>query len=140
MKLQSILLLTGIAAGLMTVSCQLFPSTTEKEAEEFFGRPAPNRAKAEAQDEEKIDNDYYNQVYAHIDRRLSEFNEKEEAKLPIFSSKELKDAFRDLSFIRNAEQISLLSIEFAGPGDVNYKLVSDRESRSFTRTIGDKEE
>ena len=46
MKLQSILLLTGIAAGIMTVSCQVFPSTTEKEAEEFYGRPAPDKAKA----------------------------------------------------------------------------------------------
>jgi hypothetical protein len=136
MKLQTILLLTGIAAGLTTVSCK----STEDEAEAFFGRPAPNKAKAEAKDEEKIDYDYYNQVYAHIDRRLSEFNEKEEVKLPVFSSKEVKNDFRSFSFIQNAEQISLLSIEFAGPGDVNYKLVSDRESRSFTRTIGDKEE
>ena len=55
MKLQNFLLLTGIAAGLMTVSCQ--SSSTDKEAEEFFGRPAPNRAKAEEQ--EQIDADYY---------------------------------------------------------------------------------
>jgi hypothetical protein len=136
MKLQTILLLTGIAAGLTTVSCQ----SPEDEAEAFFGRSAPDKAKAEAMDEANIDHDYYNQVYAHIDRRLNEYNEKEEAKLPVFSSKEVKSAFQDLSFIRNAEQISLLSIDFAGPDDVNYNFVVDRESRSFSRKIGDKDE
>ena len=36
MKLQTILLLTGTAAGLMTVSCQ---STLDEEAEAFFRTP-----------------------------------------------------------------------------------------------------
>ena len=85
MKLQNLLLLTGIAAGLMTVSCQ---SSTDKEAEEFFGRPAPNRAKAEAM--EQIDADYYAQVNAHIDRRLQQYNEKEEVKKPVFVSREAR--------------------------------------------------
>ena len=58
MKLQSILLLAGIAAGLMTVSCQYFESTTEKEAEDFFGRPAPSREKAEAQDAKDFEYDF----------------------------------------------------------------------------------
>ena len=121
MKLQSILLLTGLAAGLMTVSCQ------------SSGEKAPRK-------DQDIDNDYYNMVNAHIDRRLNEFNEKEEAKLPVFSSKEVRDAFHDLSFIRNAEQISLLSIDFEGPEEVKYGFVVDRESRTLTRTVGDRTE
>ena len=136
MKLQSILLLTGLAAGLMTVSCK----STADEAEEFFGRPAPNKAKAEAQDEKEFKNDYYNQVNAHIDRRLNEFNEKEEARLPIFSPSGIKEDFMALSFIKSAEQVSLLSIDFAGPSDLNYSFLVDRESRTLTRTIGDKTE
>lgn len=140
MKLQPILLLTGIAAGLMTVSCQFFPSTTEKEAEEFFGRPAPSRAKAEAQDAENFDYDFYNQVNSHIDRRLNEFNEKEEVKKPVFVSKEAMEEFRNLSFIRTADQISLLSMDFSGSGDSTLSIVVDRESRTLTRTINGKEE
>ena len=135
MKLQSILLLTGIAAGLMTVSCK----STADEAEEFFGRPAPNKARAEAQDAADTD-DYYNRVNAHIDRRLNEFNEKEESKLPIFSSNEVKEEFMELSFIKSAEQISLLSIDFVGPKDQKYNFLVDRESRTLARTIGDKTE
>ena len=135
MKLQSILLLTGIAAGFLTVSCK----STADEAEEFFGRSAPDKAKAEAQDAALVD-DYYNKVNAHIDRRLNEFNEKEEAKLPIFSSKEIQEDFQDLSFIRNAQQISLLSMDFTASGETKIKLIFDRDSRSFTRIIGDKTE
>ncbi len=140
MKLQSILLLAGIAAGLMTVSCQYFESTTEKEAEEFFGRPAPSREKAEAKDAEDFDYDFYDQVNAHIDRRLNEFNEKEEVKKPVFVSKEAMEEFRNLSFIRTADQISLLSMDFSGSGDSTLNLVVDRESRTLTRTLNGKEE
>ena len=133
MKLQTILLLTGIAAGLMTVSCQ---SSTSAEAEEFFGPPPKGKAAADAE-ENAANADFYAQVNAHIDRRLSEFNEKEEAKLPVFSSKQVKDDFMDLSFIRTAEQISLLSIDFAGPKDVNVNVLFDLDSRTFARTVGD---
>ena len=136
MKLQTILLLTGIAAGLMTVSCQ---SSTSAEAEAFFGPPPKGKAAAEAE-ESAANADFYAQVNRHIDRRLSEFNEKEEAKLPIFSSKEVKDDFMEFSFIKTAEQISLLSIDFAGPGDVNVNVLFDLESRTFSRTVGDKNE
>ena len=138
MKLQNFLLLTGIAAGLMTVSCQVFPSTTEKEAEEFFGRPAPNRAQAEEQ--EQIDADYYAQVNAHIDRRLQQYNDKEEVKQPVFVSTEAKDEFQQMSFVRTAEQISLLSIDFSGSGDTLLSFVFDRESRTLTRTINGQSE
>ena len=140
MKLQPILLLTGIAAGLMTVSCQFFPSTTEKEAEEFYGRPAPSRAKAEAQDAKEFDYDFYDQVNSHIDRRLNEFNEKEEVKKPVFVSKEAMEEFRSLSFIRTADRISLLSMDFSGSGDSMLNIVVDRESRTLTRTVNGKEE
>ena len=133
MKLQSILLLTGIAAGLMTTSCK----SLEDEAREFYG-PPPKVEGTDAEDEKA--NDYYDKVNAHIDRRLNEFNEKEEAKLPVFSSKEVKDEFMGLSFIKSAEQISVLSIDFAGPKNTPYKFLFDRESRTFTRTIGDKTE
>ena len=138
MKLQSILLLTGFAAGLMTVSCQ----STSEEAEAFYGTTYPKVKKVTAEDEAAAKNkaDFYSQVNAHIDRRMSEFNEKEEAKLPIFSSKEVKDEFMDLSFIKTSEQLSLLSIDFAGPKDENINVLFDRESRMFTRTVGDKTE
>lgn len=136
MKLQSILLLTGIAAGLMTVSCK----TTEDEAEEFFGYKKPVKNTAEEEAAEKIKNDYYDQISAHIDRRLDEFNEKEEVKLPVFSSKEVQQDFMDFSFIKSAEQISLLSMDFAGPQNIDYKFLVDRESRTLTRTVGDKTE
>ena len=136
MKLQSILLLTGLAAGITTVSCK----STADEVEEFYGRSAPNRAEAEAQDAANIDYDFYDQVYAHIDRRLNEFNEQEEAKLPVFSSNQVKEDFMGLSFIRSANQISLISMDFSGPRNMNYSLLADRESRTFTRTAGDKTE
>ena len=138
MKLQSILLLTGFAAGLMTVSCQ----STSDEAEAFYGTTYPKVKKVTAEDEAAAKNkaDFYSQVNAHIDRRMNEFNEKEEAKLPIFSSKEVKDEFMDLSFIKTSEQLSLLSIDFAGPKDENINVLFDRESRMFTRTVGDKTE
>lgn len=129
MKLQTILLLTGIAAGLTTVSCK----SLDDEVREFYGTPKKSDAKPKVEDE--VDNDYFNQINAHIDRRLDEFNEKEEAKLPIFSSKEVKDDFMNLSFVKAAEQISLVSIDFAGPQDIDYTLLVDRESRTFTRTI-----
>ena len=128
MKLQTILLLTGIAAGLTTVSCK----SLDDEVREFYGTPKKSDAKPKVEAE---DDDYFNQINAHIDRRLSEFNEKEEAKLPIFSLKEVKDEFMNLSFIKAAEQISLVSIDFAGPQDIDYTLLVDRESRTFTRTI-----
>ena len=136
MKLQNFLLLTGIAVGVMTVSCQ--SSTPEKEAEEFFGRPAPNRAKAEAQ--EQIDADFYAMVNAHIDRRLQQYNEKEEVKQPIFISREAREEFQQMSFIRTAAQISLLSIDFSGSGDSTLNFVFDRESRTLTRTINGQSE
>ena len=139
MKLQSILLLTGIAAGLMTVSCQVFPSTTEKEAEEFYGRPAPDKAKAEASDQSAVA-DFYNEVNAHIDRRLNEFNEKEESELPVFTPEQARDDFRNLSFIKTADQIGLLSIDFTATGEIKWNFVIDRDSRTLTRTIGDKSE
>lgn len=139
MKLQNILFLAGIATGLMTVSCQVFPSTTEKEAEEFFGRPAPDKAKAEAYDQSAVA-DFYNEVNAHIDRRLNEFNEKEEAELPVFTPEQARDDFRNLSFIKTADQISLLSIDFTATGEIKWNFVIDRESRTLTRTIGDKSE
>ena len=135
MKLQNYLLLTGIAAGLMTVSCQ---SSTNKEAEEFFGRPAPDRAKAEAQ--EQIDADFYAQVNAHIDRRLQQYNNKEEVKQPVFVSREAQGEFQEMSFIKTADQISLLSIDFSGVGDSMLNFVFDRESRTLTRTIDGKTE
>ncbi len=136
MKLQSILLLTGIAAGLMTVSCQ---SSTQAEAEAFFGPPPKGKAAAEAE-ENAANADFYTQVNRHIDRRLSEFNEKEEAKLPIFESKDARDEFLSLSFIRSAEQLSSLSMDFEGPQKSKLNVFFDRESRTITRTIGDKTE
>lgn len=138
MKLQTILLLTGIAAGLMTVSCQ----STSDEAEAFYGTTYPKVKKVTAEDEAAARDkaDFYSQVNAHIDRRMNEFNEKEEARLPIFSSKEVKDEFMDLSFIKTSEQLNLLSIDFTGPKDESINVLFDRESRMFTRTIDGKTE
>ena len=136
MKLQSILLLTGIAAGLMTVSCQ---SSTQAEAEAFFGPPPKGKAAIEAEDD-AANADFYTQVNRHIDRRLNEFNEKEEAKLPVFSSKEAKEDFQEFSFIKNAAQISSLSLEFSASENRTLSLFFDRDSRTFTRTFGDKTE
>ncbi len=136
MKLQTILLLTGIAAGLMTVSCQ---SSTQAEAEAFFGPPPKGKAAAEAEDN-AANADFYTQVNRHIDRRLNEFNEKEEAKLPIFESVEARDEFLSLSFIRTADQISSLSMDFEGPQKSKLNFFFDREARTITRTIGDKTE
>ncbi|MBQ7730685.1 MAG: hypothetical protein IJT68_02470 [Lentisphaeria bacterium] len=136
MKLQTILLLTGIAAGLMTVSCQ---SSTQAEAEAFFGPPPKGKAAAEAE-ERAGSSDFYAQVNGHIDRRLNEFNEKEEAKLPIFSSRDVRDEFLGLSFIQSAMQIRSLSIDFAGPQDIDLNVFFDRESRTFTRTVNGKTE
>ncbi len=136
MKLQTILLLTGFAAGLMTVSCQ---SSTQAEAEAFFGPPPKGKAAAEAEDN-AANADFYTQVNRHIDRRLSEFNEKEEAKLPFFDSKDARDEFLSLSFIRSADQISSLSMDFAGPKNEKLNIFFDRESRTITRTLGDKTE
>ena len=136
MKLQSILLLTGIAAGLVTVSCK----TTEDEAEEFFGYHKPVKNTAEEEAAEKLKNDYYNQINAHIDRRLDEFNEKEEVKLPVFSSMEVQQDFMDFSFIKSAELLDGLYMKFAGPRNIDYEFFVDRVSRSLTRTVGDKTE
>lgn len=135
MKLQTILLLTGIAAGLMTVSCQ----STEDEAEAFFGRPGPNRKKA-IDAEDKANANFYDEVGAHIDRKLNEFNEKEEVRLPVFASTQAKADFMEFSFIKSAEQIELLSIDFIGPDNVGINYVFDRDSRSLTRKTGDKTE
>ena len=136
MKLQTILLLTGFAAGLMTVSCQ---SSTQAEAEAFFGPPPKGKAAAEAEDN-AANADFYSQVDRHIDRRLNEFNEKEEAKLPFFDSKDARDEFLSLSFIRSADQISSLSMDFEGPQKSKLNVFFDRESRTITRTIDDKTE
>lgn len=119
MKLQTIFILTGLAAGLMTVSCQSSGTDNQKTDR---------------------DNDYYSMVNAHIDRRLNEFNEKEEAKLPIFSSKEVKEKFMGVSFIKASEQIDLLSMDFTGPQEVKMNVLFDRASRTFTRTIGEETE
>ena len=98
MKPQTLLIMAGIATAVATASCQFFEEKkTNDEAEE-------NR-------------DYIGQVNAHIDRRLAEFNEKEEARLPIFTPREAKADFHDLSFIKTSAQIATLSIDFAGPND-----------------------
>ena len=122
MKLQTILVLTGIAAGLMSVSCQ--SSGSNRKSSNY----------------DEIDSDYYAMVNAHIDRRLNEFNEKEEAKLPVFSPEQAKDDFQGLSFIKSAEKIGLLSIDFNASGNEKWNFVVDRDSRTLTRTIGDKSE
>ena len=123
MKPQTLLIMAGIATAVATASCQFFEEkkTTDDEAE-------------------AIEQDYIGQVNAHIDRRLNDFNEKEEAKLPVFSSRQLRDEFMDLSFIKTSAQIATLSIDFAGPNDTMLSVVFDRDSRTFTRTLDDKTE
>ena len=121
MKPQTLLIMAGIATAVATASCQFFEeNTTHDEAEEY--------------------SDYIGQVNAHIDRRLAEFNEKEEARLPIFIPREAKADFQNLSFIKTAAQIATLSIDFAGPNDSMLSVVFDRDSRTFTRTLDDKTE
>ena len=123
MKPQTLLIMAGIATAVATASCQFFEEkkTTDDEAE-------------------AIEQDYIGQVNAHIDRRLAEYNEKEEARLPIFIPREAKADFQNLSFIKTAAQIATLSIDFAGPNDTTLSVVFDRDSRTFTRTMGDKTE
>jgi len=121
MKPQTLLIMAGIATAVATASCQFFEEKkTTDEAEE--------------------NSDYIGQVNAHIDRRLAEFNEKEEARLPIFIPREAKADFQDLSFIKTAAQIATLSIDFAGPNDTMLSVVFDRASRTFTRTMDGKTE
>ena len=121
MKPQTLLIMAGIATAVATASCQFFEeNTTHDEAEEY--------------------SDYIGQVNAHIDRRLAEFNEKEEARLPIFIPREAKADFQNLSFIKTSAQIATLSIDFAGPADTMLSVVFDRDSRTFTRTLDDKTE
>ena len=123
MKPQTLLIMAGIATAVATASCQFFEEkkTTDDEAE-------------------AIEQDYIGQVNAHIDRRLAEFNEKEEARLPIFIPREAKADFQDLSFIKTSAQIATLSIDFAGPNDTMLSVVFDRASRTFTRTMDGKTE
>ena len=123
MKPQTLLIMAGIATAVATASCQFFEEkkTTDDEAE-------------------AIKEDYIGQVNAHIDRRLAEFNEKEEARLPIFIPREAKADFQDLSFIKTSAQIATLSIDFAGPADTTLSVVFDRDSRTFTRTMDGKTE
>ena len=123
MKPQTLLIMAGIATAVATASCQFFEEkkTTDDEAE-------------------AIEQDYIGQVNAHIDRRLAEYNEKEEARLPIFIPREAKADFQDLSFIKTAAQIATLSIDFAGPADTMLSVVFDRASRTFTRTMDGKSE
>jgi len=121
MKPQTLLIMAGIATAVATASCQFFEeNTTHDEAEEY--------------------SDYIGQVNAHIDRRLAEFNEKEEARLPIFIPREAKADFQNLSFIKTAAQLATLSIDFAGPNDTMLSVVFDRDSRTFTRTLDGKTE
>ena len=123
MKPQTLLIMAGIATAVATASCQFFEEkkTSDDEAE-------------------AIDQDYIGQVNAHIDRRLAEFNEKEEARLPIFIPREAKADFQNLSFIKTSAQIATLSIDFAGPNDTMLSVVFDRASRTFTRTMDGKTE
>ena len=121
MKPQTLLIMAGIATAVATASCQFFE---EKKSNE----------------EADANSDYIGQVNAHIDRRLAEYNEKEEARLPIFIPREAKADFQDLSFIKTAAQIATLSIDFAGPGDTVLSVVFDRDSRTFTRTMDGKSE
>ena len=123
MKPQTLLIMAGIATAVATASCQFFEEkkTSDDEAE-------------------AIDQDYIGQVNAHIDRRLAEFNEKEEARLPIFIPREAKADFQDLSFIKSSAQIATLSLDFAGPRDTMLSVVFDRDSRTFTRTMDGKSE
>ena len=121
MKPQTLLIMAGIATAVATASCQFFDEkNTSDEADEY--------------------SDYIGQVNAHIDRRLDEFNEKEEARLPIFIPREAKADFQNLSFIKTAAQIATLSIDFAGPNDTMLSVVFDRASRTFTRTMDGKTE
>ena len=121
MKPQTLLIMAGIATAVATASCQFFEEKkTTDEAEE--------------------NSDYIGQVNAHIDRRLAEFNEKEEARLPIFIPREAKADFQNLSFIKTSAQIATLSIDFAGPNDTMLSVVFDRASRTFTRTMDGKTE
>ena len=114
MKPQTLLIMAGIATAVATASCQFFEEKkTNDEAAEY--------------------DDYIGQVNAHIDRRLAEYNEKEEARLPIFIPREAKADFQNLSFIKTAAQIATLSIDFAGPNDTMLSVVFDRASRTFTR-------
>ena len=122
MKPQTLLIMAGIATAVATASCQFFEE------------------KKTTDEAEAIEQDYIGQVNAHIDRRLAEYNEKEEARLPIFIPREAKADFQDLSFIKTAAQIATLSIDFAGPNDTMLTVVFDRASRTFTRTMGDKTE
>jgi len=134
MKLQSILLLTGIAAGLMTVSCQ----SPSDEAEAFYGVRKKTKTKAEETAEEKANENYYDQINAYIERRLNEFNEKDEVKLPVFTSQQAKDDFSEFSFIKSAGLIDVISMDLAGPQEINMSFIVDRLSRSLTRIVGDK--
>jgi len=116
MKLQTLLIMAGIATAVATASCQFFEEKkTTDEAEE--------------------NSDYIGQVNAHIDRRLAEFNEKEEARLPIFIPREAKAEFQDLSFIKIASQLKTLSVVFEDSNHDLLNMVVDRDSRTFTRSI-----
>ena len=119
MKLQTLLILAGIATALTAASCRFTDRTNN--------------------DSDSAD-DYIGQVNAHIDRRLSEFNEKEEAELPIFTPREIRKEFQNLSFMKDAAQIATLSLDFEGPNDAKLNLVFDRASRTFTRTFDGKTE
>ena len=79
-------------------------------------------------------------VNAHIDRRLQQYNEKEEVKQPLFVSREAREEVQQMSFIKTAEQISLLSIDFSGSGDSVLNFVFDRDSRTLTRTVNGQSE
>ena len=118
MKPQTLLIMAGIATAVATASCQFFE---EKKTD----------ADADA------NSDYIGQVNAHIDRRLAEFNEKEEARLPIFTPREARADFQDLSFMKTASQIETLSLDFLDFSENPVSVVFDRESRTFTRTFGD---
>ena len=121
MKLQTLLIMAGIATAVATASCR------------FFEEKKTN-------DDDDDNGDYIGQVNAHIDRRLAEFNEKEEARLPVFVPREARQEFQNLSFMQSAAQLATLSLDFAGPKDVPLNVVFDRESRTFTRTFDGKTE
>ena len=118
MKLQTLFTLAGVTAALATASCQF--ASDNKGADD--------------------NSDYISHVNAHIDRRLAEFNEKEEARLPIFVPREARETFRNLSFIQSEAEISTLALDFVGPRDLALNVVFDRESRTFTRTLNGKTE
>ena len=69
MKPQTLLIMAGIATAVATASCSFFE---------------------EKNTNDDAYSDYIGQVNAHIDRRLAEYNEKEEARLPIFIPREAK--------------------------------------------------